>query len=209
MPAVRAQRARPKRFDYRKLPLWVQWTLPFATAVLLVVALVVFVQYETNHVPAEAAVSKKALSAEEAQAVVNIEQTQTPQRARLAAGVAPAAGLRAALTSWSRAQISTGLIDGPLNSITCSPTAGSTSARVAMRCALVAANVTYPMFGVVIPSRRSITFCQWVEWPPLYGTPNVPLSAGCLATGAAQPKRPPEPKSLTRPKRSSEAKGSG
>jgi hypothetical protein len=50
---------------------------------------------------------------------------------------------------------------------------------------MVTANVTYPFYGVVVPSTRQITYCRQVA-PPRYREKDLRLSRSCLATGASQ-----------------------
>jgi len=183
MPAVSERR--PKRFNYRSLPVWLQWALPFGIAIVVVVALVAFVEHQTNDVPSEAAVnSPSAIVAQNKQADALMAQEQTPKLAKLTAGVKPVKGLEIAIAAWLNQQIKTGQYNGPLTKESCAPTAGSTSARVAFKCAMVTANVTYPFYGVVIPSLGSVTYCQKVT-PPVYGMPGLKLSSACLATPSA------------------------
>ncbi len=180
MPTVRQQR--PKRFNYRALPLWLQWVLPFGIAVIAVVALVVYVHHQTNDTPSEAPVnSPSAVAAQTQQDDALMRQEQAPQTTKLKPGVAPAEGLKAVMVSWLDQQIKKGKYGGPLQSAGCTPTAGSTTARAAFECGLVTANVTYHFYGVVIPGSGRVTFCQKVSWPPVYGMPHVKLSKSCLA----------------------------
>ncbi|HTW11718.1 MAG TPA: hypothetical protein VME01_03165 [Solirubrobacteraceae bacterium] len=188
MPAVR--RARPKRFDYRKLPPWAQWTIPFTVAVVAVVALVVWVEHQTNDVPAEAYIGTTALASEYQQGYALMQQEQAPHHASLGAGMAASPGLGYAIRVWANHQIATGQMNGPLESVSCTTQAGSSSARVAMKCDLLAAHVKYQFYGVVTPARRRVTYCQWIEWPPLTEMSNLPLSQSCLSPGASQPQRP-------------------
>ncbi len=179
MPATRQPPAR--RLNYRSLPLWFQWALPFTVAGALVIALVVWVHYENHHVPTVAAViNPSALSAQNAQAKTIMRQQQAPHSARLTPGLAPATGLERAIAHWLRRQIATGAMNGPLSGGSCVPTPGSTSARVALRCTMVTAQVNYPFYGVVVPAKGQITYCQRVT-PPVYGMDNLPLSPRCTA----------------------------
>ena len=178
MPAARA--SRPKRFNYRKLPLWAQWALPFSVAAVLVIAMIVFVEHESNDVPFQAHIGAKELAIEAQQADAEMRQTQAPHSATLSAGVAPVTGLKHAITIWLSGQMKLGLVDGPLNGISCVTTAGSSSTRIALKCELTAANVNYPFYGVVTPATRQITYCQRVAYAPQYGLPLIPLSRRCL-----------------------------
>ena len=179
MPAVRQQRR--KRFNYRALPLWLQWALPFGIAVIAVVALVVYVHHQTDDTPSEAPVNTpSAIVAQNQQADALMKQEQEPQTGKLKPGVKPGEGLKTAIATWLDHQIKLGQYGGPLTKRTCTPTAGSTAARAAFKCAMVTANVTYPFYGVVIPTTGTITYCQKVT-PPVYGMPGLKLNKSCLA----------------------------
>jgi hypothetical protein len=180
MPTV--PQRRPKRFNYRALPVWLQWVLPFGIGIIAVVALVVYVHHQTNDTPSEAPVnSPSAVAAQNKQDSALMRQEQAPQTAKLKPGVAPAEALEAAMATWLDQQIKLGKYAGPLERGTCTPTAGSTAARAAFKCGMVTANVTYQFYGVVIPATGHVTFCQKVTWPPVYGMPRVKLSKSCVA----------------------------
>lgn len=183
-----AGHAHPPRFRYRALPLWLQWVLPFAVAAIALTALVVWVRAGTGGAQEEAQVSNpKAIVQQNRQADALMRQLQAPHAAKLAPGSAPPVGLKRAITAWLRLQIKSGQIDGPLSGGHCTTTPGSRPARVALRCTIIAGNVSYPFFGVVQPSRGAVTFCQRVT-PPIYGMDDFPLSRRCL--GAHQPDAP-------------------
>jgi hypothetical protein len=179
MPAVRQQR--PKRFNYRALPVWLQWALPFGIAILAVVALVVFVHHQTDDTPSEAPVnSPSAIVAQNKEADGVMRQEEAPQFATLKPGVKPADGLKTAIATWIDREIKLGQYGGPLTKESCTPTAGSTAARAAFKCWMVTANVRYPFYGVVTPATGKITYCQKVT-PPVFGMPGLKLSKSCLA----------------------------
>jgi hypothetical protein len=177
VPAVRQQRQ--KRFNYRAMPLWAQWALPFGIAIIVVVALVAYTEHQTNDVPTEASVnSPSAIVAQDREADTLMRQEEAPQLAKLQPGVTPAAGIRTAIAGWLNHQIKIGAYGGPLTRQSCSKTTGSTAARVAFRCEMVTANVKYPFYGVVVPAIGSITYCQKVT-PPVYGMAALKLSTAC------------------------------
>lgn len=182
VPTVRQQR--PKRFNYRALPLWLQWGLPFGIATIAVVALVLFVHHQTDDTPSEAPVNTpSAIVEQNKEADALMRQEEAPQFAKLKAGVPPAAGLKGAIAAWLNHQIKLGQYGGPLSrtSSACTPATGSTATRLAFKCPMVAANVTYSFYGVVIPATGKITYCQKVRYPPVYGMPRLKLSKSCLA----------------------------
>ncbi len=167
------------RRGYRSLPLWAQWALPFAIAAALVIALVEFVNYETNDVSAIAGVtSPKAIREENREDTILVQQQQAPHVVRLKAGQSPARGIRAAVVAYMNHQINVGSMDGPIRSSSCR-SVGGPSRRLVFRCAVTAAAqvVTYPFDGVVQPASGRITYCQRVA-PPIPSM-NVPVSRRC------------------------------
>lgn len=179
MPAVR--QPQPKRMNYRQLPVWVQWALPIVVAVVALTALVLWVHHQTNDVPSEAPVNSPTAVAEQTQQDdALMRQMQAPITAKLKPGLTAPDGLAAAIATWLNRQIKLGKYVGPLTSSTCSA-AGGTTARVALKCHLVTANVKYTFYGVVVPATGQINFCQQVV-PFVYGTAGVPLSKLCVAS---------------------------
>ncbi len=153
-----------------------QWVLPFSIAVLVVVAVVVFVDHETNDVPQEANVtSRDAIVEQNREDTIIVQQQQQPHVVRLATGVSAADGLRSAVLGYMRRQVSHGSMAGPVTSATCHAT-GGTSSRQVLRCNVSAARVSYPFDGVV--SAGLVTYCQRVA-PPVPSM-NVPVSRRCV-----------------------------
>jgi hypothetical protein len=171
---------RRRGFEYRALPLWLQWLLPFAVAGALVLALVLFVLHETNDVPAIAGYnSASAVREQHREDNILVRQQQAPHRAKLRTGVAPAVALRGSIVAWMTHQIDIGSIDGPIRRSSCHRAAGTTSGRLVFRCELTASaqSVTYPFDGVIQTAARAITWCQRVA-PPIPSM-NVPVSKRC------------------------------
>jgi hypothetical protein len=169
-----------RRAGYRSLPLWLQWVLPFSVAGALVLAVVLFVNYETNDVPATAGYNSPAAVAEQnREDTILVREQQAPHHARLLAGQPAAGGLRRAVLAYMTRQIDQGTIDGPIEHASCRPAPGTASTRLTFRCEVTASAqmVTYPFDGVVQPSARAITYCQRVT-PPVPSM-NVPVSGRC------------------------------
>ncbi len=167
------------RRGYRALPRWAQWTIPFAVAAAVVIALVEFVNYETNDVSAIAGVSSpKAVAEENREDTILVHQQQAPHVVKLGSSQSPAAGLHAAVVAYMTHQINIGSMDGPIRSSSCAR-AGGTSSRQVFRCQVTASaqHVTYPFDGVVEPASRLVTYCQRVA-PPVPSM-NVPVSPRC------------------------------
>jgi hypothetical protein len=167
-------------FRYRSLPLWLQWLLPFAVAAAVIVALVIFVNYETNDVPAIAMVSNpSAVKEENREDTILVHDQQAPHEAKLKTGASPTVSLRTAVVGYMTHQISVGAMDGPIKRSSCRAVAGGTSGRLLFHCDITASAqmVTYPFDGVVQPSSGVITYCQRVA-PPIPSM-NVPVSKRC------------------------------
>jgi hypothetical protein len=157
-----------------------QWVLPFAVAGAVVLALVLFVQHETNDTPAIASYNSAAAVREQfREDTILVRQQQAPHHAKLAAGQPAAVSLRRTIVAWMNHQINIGSLAGPVKDTTCRPAAGSTSGRLVFHCNLTASaqSVTYPFDGVVQTAARAITWCQRVA-PPIPSM-NVPVSNTC------------------------------
>jgi hypothetical protein len=171
---------RPPRRGWRGLPMWMQFSISFGVAAILIVAIVLYVHHVGNDSSQEAPVtSPKALKEENREANILVRQDQTPHVASLASGVSPSAGLRAAVLKYMNHQISIGVISGPLTKTACAVRRGAgTDAEVALRCVATAANVSYPFYGVVKAQSGQVTYCK-KDQPPVPSM-NVPLSSKCL-----------------------------
>jgi hypothetical protein len=163
---------------YRSLPTWLQWVIPFGIAGVLVIAVVVFVQHETNDSPQYALPNQNELVQQNREDAELVRQQQAPRVARLVAGVAPTAGLRTAVVRYMNYEVNHGVMDGPVASSSCHPVSGgSDSSRLVLTCSVKAAGVTYPFLGVVQPAVKRITYCQRVA-PPVPSM-NIPVSKRC------------------------------
>jgi hypothetical protein len=166
-------------FQYRSLPTWLQWVIPFAVAGLVVLALVLFVNYETNSVPQIATVTPNAAKEENREDTILVRQQQAPHTARLKAGEKAGAALRTAVLAYMTHQINLGAMDGPIRSSSCRPVGAGGGARLVFHCDVTASaqTVTYPFDGVVQTGSGVVTYCQRVA-PPVPSM-NVPVSARC------------------------------
>lgn len=177
-PVSYAAPPRRRKSWYRGLPVWLQWLLPLGSAAILIVALVIWVHYETNDVPSEAGVnSASAIAQQNHIADVLIGQQQQPHVVALKSGVAPIAALRQAVIGYMKAQIKHTDIDGPLQKSSCRRVAGSPASRQLYKCTSMAANVVYPFDGVISPASHQITYCK-VDPPPVRSM-RIPVSSRC------------------------------
>ncbi len=154
------------------------WALSIGCTIAFVVALVLYVNAEDRTANEPAGVTSAAAIAEQnREANIIVGHDQAPHVVRLGAHIAPAAAIRAAVVSYMKHQVSGGSIDGPVTSSGCTRAAGSTGARLAFRCDVVAASVTYPFLGVVDTAARQVTYCKR-DAPPVPSM-NIPVSRRC------------------------------
>lgn len=157
-------------------PLWARWALSLSAGVILLVALVLFVEHNNSN--SEATQSPAAIARANREAEIVVAQDQAPRVGAVRPGSSPRNALVRAVRADMTAMINNGTIDGPLGRATCTRTGGS-AGRPAFRCAAVAAGVTYPFLGVVdVPGRR-VTYCKR-DLPPVPSL-NIPVSSRCQA----------------------------
>jgi hypothetical protein len=168
---------------YRSLPTWLQWAIPFGIAAGVVIALVLYVEHQTNDVsPIAGVTSKSALIEENREDTDLVREQQAPHVAKLAPGVAPSAALRAAVVGYMHHEVKLSVMPGPVKSSSCHAVGSGGGgrpdpSRLVIHCDVTAATVTYPFYGVVQPSAKLITYCQRVA-PPI-PTLNIPVSKRC------------------------------
>jgi hypothetical protein len=159
-----------------QLPLWGRWVLSLSVGVVLIVALVLFVNANNADRPIADNAQVTAESNREAAALV--AEDQAPHVSRLKPGTAPARAITTAVAAFMRRMIGRGTIVGPLTRTRCSAAGGSGHTRRAFRCDALAASVTYPFIGVVDQRTRRVTYCKNDPAGP-NGT--VPVSPRCRA----------------------------
>ena len=161
---------------YLRLPIWQRFALAGLIAVVLLVAMVIFV--DNNNTNSNPSLNESAEVRANREAEILVSQDQAPHTVRLDRAIAPAAALEHVLHARMASQISRGVIDGPLKAAKCRAHGTSAGGRRPFSCTIVAGNVTYPFVGVVDRSARRITYCK--RDPPPTPSDNVPVSARCL-----------------------------
>jgi hypothetical protein len=170
---VRRQRAPGA---YLTLPLWQRFALAGVIAVVLLVAMVIFI--DNNNTNSNPSLNEAGEVRANREAEILVKQDQAPHSIRLERGVAPAAALERALHARMAAQVADGVIDGPLRAAKCTATGAASGGRRPFSCTIVVGQVTYPFVGVVDVSARQVTYCK--RDPPPAPSDNVPVSARCL-----------------------------
>ena len=172
----RPQRRRRQRAPgaYFNLPLWLRFTIAGVIAVVLLTAMVIYVNgHNTNSNPILNEAEQRQANHD---AEVLVAQDEAPRTLRISA----AEGARPALERVVRARISSlvssGTVDGPLQSARCHP-AGRAAGRVAYSCTVMAANVNYPFVGVAYTGAHVVVYCK--QDPPPTPSDSVPVSNRC------------------------------
>jgi hypothetical protein len=178
-PPAPQPRRRPRRprapGAYLRLPVWQRFVLAGVIAVVLLVAMVIFVEH--NNTNTNRSLNEAAEVKANRDAVILVRQDQAPHSMRLQAHQRPTLALERAIHGRMAAQIATGVIDGPLRAARCRASGAPRDGRSAFSCTIIAGQVTYPFLGVVDTASRQITYCK--RDPPPTPSDNVPVSIRC------------------------------
>jgi hypothetical protein len=157
-------------------PLWARWVLSLGAGIIVLVALVLFVEHNSNN--SQATQSPGAVARANREAAVVVAQDQAPHVVALNPGSSARAAVTRAIRADMTTMINNGIIEGPVSRAACAQTGGH-SGRLAFSCTAVAAGVNYPFLGVVDTQGRQVTYCKRDE-PPVPSM-NIPVSRRCRA----------------------------
>ena len=157
-------------------PLWARWVLSLGIGLILLLALILFVEHNSNDSQATQNPAAVARANREAAAVE--ARDQLPHVAAVAPGAGGHAAIAKAVRGTMSGLVNRGIIQGPLGRVSCTQT-GAHDGRRAFRCRAVAGGVNYPFVGVVDSGARRVTYCKRDE-PPVPQL-NIPVSRRCLA----------------------------
>ncbi len=161
---------------YLPFPLWLRFTLAGVLAVVLLVALVLYVDHHNTNSPRSTNPAAEVQANREAEILV--AQDQAPHAAPLRAAASPPDAMRRAVRAFMTRQISLGSLGGPLRRVGCTGV-GTRIARRTFRCSVSAGGVRYEFLGVVDLRGRQVTYCK--RDPPPAPSDNVAVSHRCLA----------------------------
>jgi hypothetical protein len=154
--------------------LWMRWAISIAVGVVVIAALVVFV--ESNNSNSQANSSAKSLERENREAQVIVGADQVPHAVTLAPGQSVPDAFVAAVRADIRHRLKTGNIQGRVQKIDCRRS-GARGGRVAYSCVAQVQNVKYPFVGVYTAKSKRIAYCKR-DVPPL-PSENIPVSPRC------------------------------
>ena len=156
--------------------MWAKFAVSLTVGVILLVALIIFVNHNNTNSNATLTPSEQAKVNREAEKVVAADQA--PQVAALKHGESPHAAFVHTVHTAMASLVNKGVIDGPLQRVRCTRH-GGTASRQAFTCIGTADNVNYDYVGVVQVSTHNLTYCKRDE-PPV-PSQNIPVSAACRA----------------------------
>jgi hypothetical protein len=156
--------------------MWTKFALSLGVGVILLVALIIFVEHNNTDSNRTLTPSEQAKVNREAERVVAADQA--PRVVALASAEGPRAGFVRTVRATMSSQVNRGLIDGPLQRVRCTRNGGS-AGRLAFSCVATADNVNYDFVGVVDVTARRLTYCKRDE-PPV-PSQDIPVSPRCTA----------------------------
>lgn len=174
-PRARRPRRRRAPGAYLPLTLGARFTLAFAVAVALMVAMVMFVSH--NNTDSNPITNFAGASRANQEAEVLIAEDQAPHHARLTGQLSPASGLARVVRHRISGLVARGTIPGPVGAARCRPVGTTAGPRHAFSCTVQAAGVAYPFAGVVETATRRITYCK--RDPPPVASATVAISRLC------------------------------
>jgi len=159
---------------YLNLPLWQRFVLASVVAIVLLTAMVIYVDgHNTNVNPILNEAAERRANHE---AEILDAQDQAPHTLRVAAAQSPRIALERAIRARINSKIIAGAIDGPVQSSSCAPVARH-GRRTAYDCTVLAGDVKYPFVAVADSARRSVTYCK--HDPPPTPSDSIPVSSSC------------------------------
>ena len=158
-----------------RLPLWSRWALSLLIAIVLIVALVIFVDRHNNDNLATLSPAAALRANREAEIVVS--QDQAPHVVRLAPGVSAEVAFTRTIRGVMNQLLAKAEIDGPFDRVSCKR-AGSRAGHALFHCTGEADDVNYPFVGVVDERAHRLTYCK--RDPPPVPSQNIPLSPRCF-----------------------------
>jgi hypothetical protein len=154
--------------------MWARFAVSLGVGVVLLVALIVFVEHNNTDSNRTLTPSEQAKVNREAERVVAADQA--PHVVTLTGAGSPRAGFVRTVRATMATLVQQGLIDGPLQRVRCTRHGGG-AGRPAFTCIGTANDVNYDFVGVVDTRAHRLTYCKRDE-PPV-PSQNIPVSPRC------------------------------
>ena len=159
-------------------PLWMKWVLSLGIALILLIALVIFVDHHNTNASNGLTLTPQGRASANHLAVVLAEQEQAPHVVRAPGGDAPAAAIAHAVGLRMKVLINNQEAGPPVAPARCYATSGKGSVH-GFSCSDLAGGQYFDFVGVVDTSTRLVTVCR--RDPPPVQSLTVPVSARCVA----------------------------
>jgi len=154
--------------------MWAKFAVSLGVGVILLAALIVFVNHNNTDSNQTLTPSEQAKVNREAELVIAADQA--PHVVILTAGESPRAGFVRTVRATMSGFINKGIIDGPLQRAHCRRHGGA-AGRLAFLCVATANDENYNFLGVVDVAAHRLTFCR--REPPPVPTDKIPVSPAC------------------------------
>jgi hypothetical protein len=166
----------------RQWPLRVRFLIAFGTAVVVLAALVIYVNAHSRQAEGLPAAPNKSQAAQtQKEDRIVVQQQQAPHVVKFAQATPTLTAAARAVEGYMRNQTARDLISGPVVGPAHCTAGGGPAQRLLFHCQIKAGPsgqvLLYPFQGVVAPGARRVTYCQVIT--PPYPLSDVPLSAAC------------------------------
>jgi hypothetical protein len=158
----------------QRFPLWAKFAVSLGVGVILLVALIVFVDHNNTDSNRTLTPAEQARVNTEAELVV--AQDQAPQVVRLTRAETPHAGFVRTVRATMSGFVNKGVIDGPLQRVRCTRHGGR-AGDLGFSCVATANDENYDFVGVVDAPARRLTYCR--REPPPVPSDKIPVSPRC------------------------------
>ena len=159
-------------------PLWVKWVLSLGIALILLVALVIYVDHHNTDASNGQQLTPQGRASANHLAVVLAEQEQLPHIVRAVAGEAPTAAIERAVRLQMSRLINDQEAGPPVSPAHCFATSGKGAVR-GFSCTDLAGGQYFDFVGVVDTGTHLVTVCR--RDPPPVQSLTVPVSGRCVA----------------------------
>ena len=160
-------------------PLWVKWALSLGIALILMVALVIYVDHHNTDASNGQALTPQGQASANHLAIVLAEEEQAPHDVRVSAGVTPSAAIAHAVQLQMNTLINEQEAGPPVSPARCFATSARAGQGIrGFTCTDLAGGQYFDFVGVVDSGTRVVTVCR--RDPPPVQSLTVPVSPRCL-----------------------------
>jgi hypothetical protein len=167
---------RPPAGRRAETPLWAKWALSIGVVVVLLVALIIYVDHHNTDDSNGQPLTAKALEEQNQEATILQQQDQTPVVFKLAAGAVAVHAAEHAVHIDMSQRINHNEAGPPLKAASCHATT-TAGARHGFSCKVLSGGVYFDFVAVIDAPARQLILCK--RDPPPIPSETVPLDARC------------------------------